>query len=388
MADAAAGRLPALDSLRGVAALLVVTFHCWCLGLYTPPRGLHAHIWFWTPLNLAIGGRPPVILFFVLSGFVLACSLERSGSGGTCRFFIRRICRVYLPFVASLVFSVIAYDVRRPEAISGLSTWFNTLAWTSPPSIQLIATHLMMLGIEGSNSLNPVMWSLVYELRISLIFPLLFLLTRGWPKSSIAGAVALHVGAAALVGCNSIQCTPFRGGDLSQSFLLTGYFVIFFVTGIYLAQYRDLIRVRMRVWPAAATATLSAVGVYCLILPGTGSLSRFIPSDLAFGIGAALLIALSVGGRVWSRVLGHATLTHLGRISYSLYLTHNIVILALGHLLYGRVSDPALIVLMMATSIAAAEVFWRTVEAPSMRLGQRLTRGPVGAGSILSRSGG
>ena len=34
MADTTEGRLPALDSLRGVAALLVVTFHCWKLGFY------------------------------------------------------------------------------------------------------------------------------------------------------------------------------------------------------------------------------------------------------------------------------------------------------------------------------------------------------------------
>ncbi|MFL5338400.1 MAG: hypothetical protein ACJ8H8_35865, partial [Geminicoccaceae bacterium] len=64
LASSGDGRLTSLDSLRGVAALLVVTFHCWKLELYTPPQGWEAHLWAWTPLNLAISGRPAVILFF------------------------------------------------------------------------------------------------------------------------------------------------------------------------------------------------------------------------------------------------------------------------------------------------------------------------------------
>ena len=149
MANSTEGRLSALDSLRGLAALLVVTFHCWKLGLYAPPAGLQARLWSWTPLNLAITGRPPVILFFVLSGFVLACSLERPGSGSAARFLIRRLCRVYLPFVASVLLSIIAYDLTRPEEIGGLSTWFNHLAWTEPPTVELVVTHLLMLGVSG-----------------------------------------------------------------------------------------------------------------------------------------------------------------------------------------------------------------------------------------------
>ncbi len=374
MADTTEGRLPALDSLRGVAALLVVTFHCWKLGFYTPRPGLQAHLWSWTPLNLGITGRPPVILFFVLSGFVLACSLELPARGGPASFLVRRVCRVYLPFVASVLLSVIAYDLTRPEEIGGLSPWFNHLAWTDPPSIKLLAAHLLMLGVSGSDSLNPVMWSLVYELRISMIFPLLFVLTRRRPKSALVGSLILYVAAAISIGCRSLQCTPFRGDSVPQSLLLTAYFVVFFVAGIVLAQDRAPIRTWLPTRPPGAVFALGVFGVYAMIMPNTDFAGRYIPSDLAFGVGAVALIAVVIGSRTWGRILNHPVATYLGRVSYSLYLTHNLVILVLVHALYSAISDTGLILLILGVSILTADVYCRLIENPSMRLGRRLTR--------------
>ena len=219
------------------------------------------------------------------------------------------------------------------------------------------------------------MWSLVYELRISLIFPLLFVLTRRWPKAVLAGAFVLYVAGAISTGCRSLQCTPFRGDNVPQSLLLTGYFAIFFVAGIVLAQSRTPARLRLQALPAAATAALGAIGVYAMIAPNTDLVGRYIPSDLAFGAGAVVLIALAIGSRTWGRVLNHSIPTYLGRISYSLYLTHNIVILVLVHALYGMISDTALILLILSVSVLTADVYCRLVEYPSMRLGRRLTQG-------------
>jgi peptidoglycan/LPS O-acetylase OafA/YrhL len=368
------GRLRSLDSLRGVAAFLVVTFHCWKLGLYAPTSGWQAHIWAWTPLNLAVSGRPAVILFFVLSGFVLACSLDRFGAVHTANFLIRRFCRVYLPFVASVMLSVIAYDLIRPEPIDALSTWFNHLAWTEPPTVGLVATHLLMLGTTGSDSLNPVMWSLVFELRISLIFPLLFAVTYRRPAIALTVAMLGYLAGALMVGCRSSTCMPFRGEDLPKSLVLTGYIVVFFVAGIVLARYRAEFRARLRALPPALVAAIGLVGVYCLIVPNIGRLERYVPADLSFGFGAALLIALAVGSSGWDRVLNSPVLLYLGRISYSLYLTHNIVLLVVAHALYGAVDDTVLVALIIAASLATAEVNYRLIEYPSLTLGQWLTR--------------
>jgi hypothetical protein len=80
--DKPSGRLPSLDGLRGVAALIVVVHHT----LLTVPslsvayfldgpaavRGSKAWWLSWTPLHLIWAGGEAVIVFFVLSGFVLA----------------------------------------------------------------------------------------------------------------------------------------------------------------------------------------------------------------------------------------------------------------------------------------------------------------------------
>jgi peptidoglycan/LPS O-acetylase OafA/YrhL len=357
-------RLVTLDSLRGIAAVLVLTFHCWKLGFYTP-NGWQAHLWAWSPLNLLVSGRPPVILFFVLSGFVLACSLERPTAG----FLVRRICRVYLPFSASILVSVVVYDLMRPIRIEGLSYWFNNLAWTEAPTASLVARHLLMTGLNGDDSLNPVMWSLVYELRISIIFPLLFAVTYRRPVVALVIAIAAHVAAARLVGCRSLQCTPFRGDNLWQSFALTWYFLVFFVAGIVLANYRA----RLRAVPPLAAAIFSGLGVYCFILPNVGLFGSYLPTDLTFGAGATVLIAMALGSSTWGRVLKNTALMQLGRISYSLYLTHNIILLLVVHAFYGIVNRIELILLVIVLSLVAAEVNYQLVEYPSLRLGRWLS---------------
>ena len=66
--------LPRLESLRGIAAVAVVGYHAY--GLCN---------------DTAVTGMGPVVLFFVLSGFVLARSLEKNATPLT--FFRHRIFR-------------------------------------------------------------------------------------------------------------------------------------------------------------------------------------------------------------------------------------------------------------------------------------------------------
>src|ERR1700674_3918663 len=80
-------RYRALDAIRGFAALGVVAHHCFT----TLPSLKEAHIVSWaryTPLRLFVMGRPFVIIFFVLSGFVLASSLRDGDSAISYRGFI------------------------------------------------------------------------------------------------------------------------------------------------------------------------------------------------------------------------------------------------------------------------------------------------------------
>jgi peptidoglycan/LPS O-acetylase OafA/YrhL len=65
---------------------------------------------------------------------------------------------------------------------------------------------------------------------------------------------------------------------------------------------------------------------------------------------------------------------YLGKLSFSLYLVHLPVILALTIFTHGALSLPLLILIVVPVSIALADVFDRLVTAPSATLGHRLTQ--------------
>ena len=79
-----------LDALRGFAATYVVLHHIM-------PRDLS---WGGIDLSLAFRcGQEAVILFFLLSGFVINLSYQRSRDKRFLRFFARRFLRIYVPLV-------------------------------------------------------------------------------------------------------------------------------------------------------------------------------------------------------------------------------------------------------------------------------------------------
>jgi len=79
-----------------------------------------------------------------------------------------------------------------------------------------------MTGESSALVLNPPGWSLVHEMRISAVFPLMLLCCRRGLPFALAAAVALHAVAGAAVGCEARPCTPYRAATVAESFLLTG----------------------------------------------------------------------------------------------------------------------------------------------------------------------
>lgn len=108
-------RLPRVDTLRGIAVLLVLGRH---MPLQLPNE---AHAWS-LPLQIWMRiGWSGVDLFFVISGFLVSGLLfdefKRRGKIDLIRFFIRRAIRIYVPFYAflipSLLFRLGNLDVTR-----------------------------------------------------------------------------------------------------------------------------------------------------------------------------------------------------------------------------------------------------------------------------------
>jgi len=91
-------------------------------------------------------------------------------------------------------------------------------------------------------------------------------------------------------------------------------------------------------------------------------------------IASVLIVAFLLGNRHAASALETPVPAWLGRVSYSLYLIHLPILTAAIHGLGPVLPLWAIMAIAVPTALIAAELFYRAVEAPSMRLGKRLTR--------------
>jgi peptidoglycan/LPS O-acetylase OafA/YrhL len=374
------GRLVALDSLRGLAAVSVV-FHHFLLTLpaiysaivpiynRTPP-GQPTPLWplIFTPLHGIWSGTEAVIFFFVLSGFVL--SIPFYDRPPTYRAFaIKRVCRIYLPYLTAVIAAIVMWRILSKHGIPGLSPWFNSV-WTTPMSPQLLIGHLTLVGIFPNGVYDPVLWSLVYEMRISLIFPIIAVVaTRLDWRAVLILAIACSLG----------------GPSLGSSDLIrTLEYVPMFFVGAVLAKHRYAIA---QLWSRAAQSVkfgilVSALLAYTYVwwfFPYVGGLHPIIGrtharvlDDWMITIGAALMIGIAVGSTTAARILGNSVLVWLGRISFSVYLFHAVVYFSLVYVLLGKVPLWLIWPLSLAATLIVATFIYETVETRSISLGHRL----------------
>ena len=357
-------RLSQLDSLRGLAALFVV-FNHFALAvpdeirlavsgemLWSPEAWLTPWPWLrFTPLRLLVSNGAPVDLFFVLSGFVLALPLTQAGQPPVLPFLIKRFCRIYIPFAVSILFVVLTYALVSVAPMPAASTWLN--AKLHVPDGAAIFWHLAMTGGTNEMWLNPVMWSLVHEMRISIVMPLLFLGVRRF------GSIPV------LIGCTLISVLASVGNkDLAiGSWQMTLHVLWMFSAGVTLAYNRAAIAVQLTKCNRHLFSFLVLVAVGLLVVP-----FHRIWGDFLIGMGAALLIALCLPATRLSRALMVPPLLWLGRISYSLYLIHFPILLS--GITGGFFSRPSVTLLIII--LLAADLTFRFVEAPAQRLGAGL----------------
>lgn len=374
-------RFPELDALRGLAALTVVLGH---VALLAPvfngdTRGVAgdglANLLKYTPLSLPVANEAAVVLFFVLSGFVLTLPFRAGRGSGYAAFAVRRVLRIYPAYLVATLSALALAAVLPTAPIAGLGDWFN-VRWQSPVDLGAVAGHVVLLGSFDDGAFNPVIWSLVHEMRISLVFPLLLVavLRWGW-RAGLAVAAGLL-----LVGAVGSQVLAGPAGSSAGAPLRTVEYASCFAVGILLAAHVGAIveaarrlspGVRVAAWLVALLAyTYSAWFDRAWFAP----LRSEAPTLGAMTLGAALVIVLALSGDREGRLLRGRLPQFLGRISYSLYLLHAVVLLALVHALHEDVPVAVLAAVAVALSIALATLMHRVVEQPAVRLGRRLAR--------------
>lgn len=358
-------RSHALDGLRGVAAFIVLVHHALLLvpGLANvyrdPASAIHTHPWLTlAPLHLFWDGRAAVIAFFVLSGLVLAPA-RFEGGRSWLTYYAGRLPRLYLPVVGSVLLAL-AWAIVVPRTTGGDHSWW---AQIHAGQVGLRGTLDSLVLLFGVSSLNTPLWSLQWEMWFSLLLPLYI-----W--------VVLACGRRSWLLLLPALATVAVGQHLHWGSL---HYLPVFLVGVVIAHHAGAITHTVARWSRARGVLWMLA---CIWLAGAawwpvgaGALGTdwwTVTSEVLVVLGASGIVLYLLGNRrleVWGTRPG---VEWLGSRSFSLYLTHEPLLVSMDYLLPGQ--RALSIVLGIAAALLLAEVFFRLVERPSHRFSRTMTR--------------
>jgi peptidoglycan/LPS O-acetylase OafA/YrhL len=356
-------RYRSLDGLRGLAALVVVVHHCLLVSpvLAASYRGSAPSGWSVatvltrTPVHVLWDGTGAVLVFFVLSGFVLTLAFTGSAKPGERRwanYYARRIPRLYVPVWAALALAIGIVAIVPRVATANQSWWVNAHASSVTASSVAKDGSLMW----NASLLDSPLWSLRWELAFSLLLPLYVFAAVRWRRLSAPKVVAALV----LIGVGSWS---------GHASLL--YLPVFLLGSIVAAERERLARFTSRrgvvFWWAVAVVAVALLSVETMVTGVPEWLTRPLRSAAA-----ALIVVTFLGCRRVARAAGDRRVQWLGLISFSLYLVHEPLAVSIAQLLPG--DAPAVLLLTIPLSLLLASAFYRLVERPALRLSRWMGR--------------
>ncbi len=348
-----------MTGLRGLAACFVVLYH---IGGHHIGRGVarqfieHGYLW--------------VDLFFSLSGFVLALTYAKKFLPGLTVVAVRKYTLDRVARIFPLFWFVTLFAFAREQATALMASAGHHLAMNVPAPAGLFTLVINLLLVQnwglGESIVGPG-WSLSTEWAVSLIFPLLAFLIVGRPRGAWC-AFVVSVMCLAWLGLMPSSVTGVAGvrGPMDMS-AGTSYAPMlrcfadftFGIVAFQISRHEGIQRIASH---NLASLGLAVALIGLLSMPG---------SDLAIMLLFPIFILAVSFGTPWaSLILGSAPLHHVGKVSYSLYLIHTLLIpydvkiaRLLTHLRIPAATDITL-VLSIALAIGVATLTYRWIEVP------------------------
>ena len=365
--------MPALDGLRGMAALIVFLSHTSLSGHRALPF-----------LDFSGAGKSGVVLFFVLSSFLLSgpfllhaqVAFERRR---LVRFFVRRVFRIYPLLLVYLLVALCTsalFTVLWGEAGAGIPFYLN---------LETFLESLLMQTGKG------VTWSILVEVKYYFLLPVIAyaysILLQGkfWRSALVTASlvvVAHSLNPSGSVRSNDPRLLPYA------AVMLTG-------TLLAVYQYNFARSGRARRWIPTLYEAVGLVSLLVLVLTvpsvwfatlGGGDLTP--PSARATAgaewfkvfhgrmagfapLWAGVLLGVVNGKGLLQWMFDRGPLRYLGKISFSFYLWHPCVLMVLRNTELG-LPDAAVFWLMFCLTVALAHTSYRLIEGPGERAGLAL----------------
>jgi peptidoglycan/LPS O-acetylase OafA/YrhL len=360
--------LPGIESLRGIAAIILIIFH-----VRTIPQ-IDSGIFL--PVLIYFNGPTIVPLFFTISGFSVMLGYEHlfDQPAMLIKFFSRRFFRIAPLFYVMIIIWLIIYFI--------FSKSTSTL-WV------VLINVLLAFGFfpEHHAGIVPAGWTIGVEWIFYIFFPGLLLCMR---RSFTAIALCLLAFWFAIIWPTLFPDILSRLPDYIvqtqfyryQSFLTN---FVFFVWGMWGVSIYRTININL---PHNRLTSVAFLASACVIF----SIISFItgPKNPLFSLGIRSLwmvvvyLLLIVGAAVQcGSVLNTKVFRFAGQISYGLYLLNPLVIMSFDKLgllnkvyqLFSVSKELAFMICCVISLLAVGMVSWityRLVEIPGIQLGEWL----------------
>jgi peptidoglycan/LPS O-acetylase OafA/YrhL len=321
-------RMPELNTIRGIAVLLVLFFHGFSFryglgGLSGLPKLFVA---------ATFPGWMGVDLFFVLSGFLITGILldSKSKAGYYRIFYARRALRILPLYYAVLLILAI---LTRTGWVNRSASWaFLGLSFFYLSNVTELFSVPMQYG---------VLWSLAVEEHFYLLWPAV---VRSLSRRRVAIAAVVIC-----VVCPSLRAFYFvRGYNTGTGY--TWLVVDGLATGATLAAVaRGPCGTRSRMWRVAVVFLGSSIMMFGAGYPfGIFLASRLLgltlrASALNLFFAGSIALALLIGTSRWKAIVNRPVLSFFGDISYGVYLIHMLVFDLEDHFIdrwFPRLSSP------------------------------------------------
>lgn len=372
-------KVSSLDGLRGIAAFSVVISHMF-YSFYTYLQVGHGPLktlnfeksLFHSPMSFFYNGSFALAIFFVISGYVLSRGfINHQDYGKLQHSTIKRYIRLGIPVFASVMLSwiLVVLDFYPAREIQ-FSGWIGGLMLNADSNIFIaLKEGLFSALVLGSKNYNYVLWTINVELIGSFLLFAYLALFSTYKHCWVIGAL---ICTALIVNLNvdGIYYSLFIiGAHLNQTkkikhrnlFIPLGVMIALYLGGYHWRSDSYLMLVRMADWIQDNTW----VALYWPI---------FFPS-----IGAVLLVYLVTQGGFIEWLMTLRFVQWLGKISYSLYLIHPLVISSAGlntfiwSEQYFSYHTSVLItgIVVLFISFLASSFLYRYVDSPSIALANR-----------------
>lgn len=298
-----------LDILRGLAASFVFFYHMHIGGLLHKATGINLFNY----IDL-IGAQYAVPIFFILSGYCIELSVQntisRKGSFQIKEFYIRRLKRIYIPYLFALFFSILANYIAK----SNYSL-----------EIQDFIIHLFVFqGFSNTyfNTINVVLWTITVELAFYLLYPVYFYLKQ---RSGLFNTLAIL----SIVSLVSIIITSYlkQNGGLAYHYFPINLFASWCL-GCALCNLKTTEPFLKKFIYAFVLVSVPFI-LLSIFYKGAEIISIY--NLRIIGSGILLLLFLSADKLIKKLPNLFKPLQLIGLSSYSLYLLHEPLILLKGY---------------------------------------------------------